>query len=92
VGNPPGSSNVEKYKRWNMPEDRNITIFFHLSSGPCERVPLTHGELTDALSAIQRVFYISDGLYTRAEIYRGDELVETVQNPEYVRVESLLVQ
>jgi hypothetical protein len=44
------------------------------------------------LSGIQRVFYISDGLYTKAEIYRGDEFVETVQNPAYVRVESLLVQ
>ena len=41
---------------------------------------------------IQRVFYMSDGLYTKADIYRGNELVETMENHSSVRVASILIQ
>jgi len=40
---------------------------------------------------IQRVFYMSDGLYTKADLYRGNELVETIENHSSVRVASILI-
>jgi hypothetical protein len=48
--------------------------------------------LSEAVSAVERVFSISDGLYTKAEIYRGNELIEKMENPSSVRVESILIQ
>ena len=73
-----------------MPNE-SLTIYFHRNDGQSERVPLTHGTISEAATAIKAVFYISDGLYTRAEVYRDDELIETVQNRS-ARVESILVQ
>ena len=75
-----------------MLNDPCLIIHFYRIEGPCERVPLTHGTIAEAVSAIQRVFYISDHYYTKAEIYRGNELIETVENSAYVRVESILIQ
>ena len=74
-----------------MPNDQAITIYFQRNDGESERVPLTHGTISEAVTAIHSVFYISEGLYTVAEIYQGNELVETVENPS-VRVESIMVQ
>ena len=74
-----------------MPNDQAVTIYFHRSDGEPERVPLGNGTISEALTAIHTVFYISDGLYTMAEIYRGSELIETVENPS-VRVESISIQ
>lgn len=71
--------------------DRKLVVYFCRSDGYQERVPLRECTLCEAISAIERVFHISDGLYTKADIYRGDELVETVENPS-VRVESILIQ
>jgi hypothetical protein len=75
-----------------MPTDRTIIIKFYRNDGHRERIPLEHGTLAEAVLGIQRVFHISDGLYTRAEIFRDDELVETMENPSSVRVESILIQ
>lgn len=75
-----------------MPNDLYLTVHFYRIEGPCERVPLAHGTIAEAASAIQRVFYISDRYYTKAEIYRGDELIETVHNSAHLRVESILIQ
>ena len=74
-----------------MPDDDTLTIYFYRNDGEPERVPLTHGTISEAMAAIQAVFYISDGLYTAAEVYRGNELVETMENPS-VLVESIMVQ
>lgn len=74
-----------------MPNDPAVTICFHRNDGEPERVPLTHATISEAVTAIHTVFYISDGLYTLAEIYRGHELVETVESPS-ARVESILIQ
>jgi hypothetical protein len=75
-----------------MPNDVTLTVVFHRNDNHRERIPLRDCTLVEAMSAIERVFYISDGLYTKAEIYRGKELLEIVQNPVYARVESILVQ
>ena len=48
--------------------------------------------MAEAVAAIERVFHISDGLYTTAEIYRGNELIETMENAACIRVESILIQ
>jgi hypothetical protein len=48
--------------------------------------------MAEAVGAIERVFHISNGLYTTAEIYRGKALIETVENPACIGVESILVQ
>jgi hypothetical protein len=75
-----------------MLTDRTIIIYFYRNDGHPERIPLTDGTLAEAVVAIQRVFHISDGLYTRAEIFRDDELVETVENTCSVHVASILIQ
>ncbi len=75
-----------------MAGDRTITIYFRRNDGELERVPLTHSTLAEALRAIECVFYVSGGLYTGASICEGNELIETIENPECVRVESLLAQ
>jgi len=75
-----------------MPKDVTLTVQFHRNDGHRERVLLRNCTLAEAVSAIERVFHISYGLYAKADIYRGDELVEGVENPAYARVESLLVQ
>jgi hypothetical protein len=75
-----------------MSAERTIVICFHRNDGHRERIPLPHGTLAEAVLGIQRVFYLSHGLYTKAEIFRDDELVETMENPSFVRVESILIQ
>ena len=75
-----------------MPKDVTLTVQFHRNDGHCERIPLRDCTLAEAISAVERVFHISDGLYTNADIYRGDILVESVENLTCVRVESILVQ
>lgn len=74
-----------------MTEDRKLTIYFHRNDGQSERVPLPRGTVSEAIRAIEVVFYISYGLYTSAELYRGGELVETVENPSCIHLESILV-
>ena len=73
-----------------MPTDQAVTIYFHRNDGESERVPLAHGTISEAVTAIHAVFYVSEGLYTRADVYRDHELIETVANPA-VRVESILI-
>jgi hypothetical protein len=75
-----------------MPSNTTLTICFHRNDGRHERIPLRRGTAWEAVDAIQRVFGISDGLYTKAEIYRGDKLIETLENPASIRVASILVQ
>jgi hypothetical protein len=70
----------------------NLTLCFHRNDGHRERIPLGECSIAKALEAAQRVFYISDRLYTKAELYKGDELIEAVPNPASVRFASILVQ
>jgi hypothetical protein len=70
----------------------NLTMFFCRNDGQRERIPLGKCSITKALEAAQRVFHISDGLYTKAELYKGDELIETLPNPASVHGGSILVQ
>jgi hypothetical protein len=69
-----------------------LTLHFHRNDDRREKVPLTHCTVAEAEDAIKRIFSISDGLYTKAEIYQGNELVETVANTWSVRAVSILVQ
>jgi hypothetical protein len=75
-----------------MPADRTIIICFHRNDGHRQRIPLPHGTLAEAVLGIQRVFHVSDGLYTKAEIYRGNRHIETVANTWSVRALSIMVQ
>jgi hypothetical protein len=75
-----------------MPSNPTLTICFHRNDGHRERIPLRRGTVWEAVEAIQRVFSISDGLYTKAELYKGDELIETVPNEASVPLASILVQ
>jgi hypothetical protein len=75
-----------------MPAYRAIVICFHRNDGYRERIQLPHGTLAEAVLGIQRVFHLSHGLYTKAEIVRDDELVETMENASSVRVESIMIQ
>ena len=75
-----------------MPNDQPLSVSFRRNDGHRERIRLPHSTLADAVMGIQRVFYMSDGLYTKADLYRGNELVETIQNPSPVRVSSILNQ
>jgi hypothetical protein len=71
---------------------QSLTLHFHRNDDRRETVPLTHCTAAEAIEAIQRIFSISEGLYTKAEIYQGDRLVETVANTWSVRPVSILVQ
>ena len=75
-----------------MHNDQPLSVSFHRNDGHLERIPLRDCTLSEAVSAIERVFSISDGLYSEAEIFRGNELVETVENPSSGRVETILIQ
>jgi hypothetical protein len=70
----------------------NLTICFLRDDGHRERIPLGNCTVAKAREAAQRVFGISDGLYTRAELYKDNELIETVPNPACVSFASILVQ
>jgi hypothetical protein len=72
--------------------DQSLAVSFRRNDGLRERIRLPHSTLADAVMGIQRVFYMSDGLYTKADIYRGNELVETMENHSSVRVASILIQ
>jgi hypothetical protein len=75
-----------------MTGGQSLTIHFHRNDDRRERVPLKYYTIADAVEAIQRIFNISDGLYTKAEIYQGNQLIETVENTWSVRTVSILVQ
>ena len=75
-----------------MHNDQPLSVSFRRNDGHRERIPLRDCTLAEAVSAIERVFSISEGLYTEAEIYRGSELIERIENPSSARVESILVQ
>jgi hypothetical protein len=75
-----------------MPNDQSLSVSFRRNDGLRERIRLPHGTLADAVMGIERVFYMSDGLYTKADIYRGNELIETMENPPSVRVATILIQ
>ena len=74
-----------------MPSHQSLAVSFRRNDGHRERIPLKDCTLAEAMSAIERIFSISERLYTEAEIYRADELVERMENPS-VRVESIMVQ
>jgi hypothetical protein len=75
-----------------MHDDRTIIIYFYRNDGRRDRIPLPHGTLAEAVLGIQRVFHMSDGLYTKAEIFRDDELIETMKNAARIRAGTVLVQ
>jgi hypothetical protein len=76
-----------------MPNDRAqpLTVSFRRNDGHRERIPLRDCTLAGAVSAVERIFSISECLYTKADIYRGNELVETMENHSSVPVESILI-
>jgi hypothetical protein len=59
---------------------QRLTLYFHRDDARPAKVPLTHFTLVDAKQAIQEILSITDGAYTRAEIYKGKRLIETVRN------------
>ena len=75
-----------------MPNDQSLSVSFRRNDGHRERIALKDCTLAEAMSAVERVFSISEDLYTEAEIHRGNELIETMENRSSVRLESILVQ
>ena len=77
-----------------MPDDNDqaLAVSFRRNDGHRDRIPLTDCTLAEAVSAVERVFSISEGLYTEAVIYRGNQLIEKMENHSSVRVASILVQ
>jgi len=75
-----------------MPNDQPLSVSFRRNDGHRERIPLTDCTLSEAVSAVERVFSISDGLYTEAGIYRGNQLIEKMENHSSIRVASILIQ
>ena len=68
-----------------------LTLYFHRNDDRRERVPLTHCTVAETKEAIQKIFNISEGLYTKAEVYQGNQLIETVANTWSARPVSILV-
>ena len=77
-----------------MPNDqyKPLSVSFRRNDGHRERIPLKDCTLAEATSAVERVFSVSEGLYTEAGIYRGNQLIEKMENNSPVRVESILIQ
>jgi hypothetical protein len=75
-----------------MNRGQSLTLYFYCNGDRRVRVPVTDCTVAVAEDAIQRIFSISEGLYTKAEIYQGHELVETVTNTWSARPVSILVQ
>jgi hypothetical protein len=75
-----------------MRDDQPLSVSFRRNDGHRERIPLKDCTLSEAVSAVERVFSISEGLYTEAGIYRGNQLIEKMENHSPVRVESILIQ
>jgi hypothetical protein len=77
-----------------MPNDQDqpLSVSFRRNDGHRERIPLKDCTLAEATSAVERVFSVSEGLYTEAGIYRGNQLIEKMENHSPVRVESILIQ
>ena len=75
-----------------MHTDQSLSVSFRRNDGHRERIALKDCTLAEAVSAVERVFSVSEYLYTEAEIYRGNELIERMENPSSVRVESIMVQ
>jgi hypothetical protein len=51
-----------------MRDDQPLSVSFRRNDGNRERIPLTDCKLSEAVSAVERVFSISDGLYTEANL------------------------
>ena len=64
-----------------MPNDKSLAVSFRRNDGHRERIPLRDCTLAEAVSAIERIFSVSEHLYTEAEIYRGNEIIERMENP-----------
>jgi hypothetical protein len=71
---------------------QSLTLYFYCHDDRRVRVPVTNCTVAVAEDAIQRIFSISEGVYTRAEIYQGNELVDRVANTWSGRPVSILVQ
>jgi hypothetical protein len=72
--------------------DQSLAVSFRRNDGHREQIPLKDCTIAEAVSAVERIFSISEGLYTEAEIYRGDELVEKIMDPTSSRMASILLQ
>jgi hypothetical protein len=75
-----------------MRDYQPLSVSFRRNDGHRERIPLKDCTLSEAVSAVDRVFHVSEHLYTEAEIYRGNELIETMENHSPVRVATILIQ
>ena len=75
-----------------MRDDQPQSVSFRRNDGHRERIPLRNCTIAEAVSAVERVFSVSERLYTEAEIYRGNELIEKMENPSSVRVATILIQ
>ena len=75
-----------------MNESPPLTLYFHGNDGRRERARLTNCTVAEALEAVQRLFSISGTLYSKVELYRGNQLIETVENTSPGRLGSILVQ
>ena len=63
-----------------MSSGQTLTLYFHRDDARRDRVPLTHFTVVAAKEAVRQILSISDGAYTKAEIYKGKRLIETVKN------------
>ena len=75
-----------------MHNDQSLSVSFRRNDGHRERITLKDCTLAEAVSAVERVFSVSEHLYTEAEIHRGNQLIEIMENPSSVRVATILVQ
>ena len=54
-----------------MPNDQSLSVSFRRNDGHRERIPLKDCTLAEAVSAVERIFSISERLYTEALTYLG---------------------
>jgi|307.fasta_scaffold999961_1 hypothetical protein len=62
-----------------MTRGRRLILYFHRDDAQRDKVPLTHFTVAAAKQAIREILNITNGAYTKAEIYQGKQLIETVE-------------
>jgi hypothetical protein len=60
-----------------MIRGQRLILYFHRDDTQRHKVPLTHFTIAAAKRAIREILSITNGAYTKADIYQGKQLIET---------------
>ena len=68
-----------------MDNEQTFILQFWRGDGRCEPAKLSHRSLDEVREFAERVFARSGDLYSKVEIFRGCQRLETISNPATCR-------